>query len=89
MGLDAGQVLKRLVLCRHCHEERLFTLRAIVDSRPLECSGCGSTIRISDRVYEPLMKEVRNTLSTIDFIQSNPLSYHSTGLHRFGVTRLQ
>jgi hypothetical protein len=31
MGLDAGRVLKRSVLCPHCHEERLFTLRAIVE----------------------------------------------------------
>ena len=32
MGLDAGRVLKRPVLCPHCNEEYLFTLRAIADN---------------------------------------------------------
>jgi hypothetical protein len=29
MGLDAGAVLKRSVLCPHCNEDYLFTLRVI------------------------------------------------------------
>ena len=32
MFLDTGQVFKRPVSCPHCHEERLFTLRAIAAS---------------------------------------------------------
>ena len=74
MGLDAGQVLKRAVLCQHCGEESLFRLRAIADGRQLECFGCGRTIRISDRVYEPLIRDVRTTLEAIDSIQSTRLS---------------
>jgi hypothetical protein len=69
MGLDAGRVLKRSVLCPHCHEERLFTLRAIADDPQLKCSGCGGELCISDRVYELLLREVRNTLAAIDSTQ--------------------
>ena len=69
MGLDAGRVLKRSVLCLHCHEERLFTLRAIAENPQLKCSGCGSDVCISDRVYESLLTEVRKTLAAIDSTQ--------------------
>jgi hypothetical protein len=31
-GLNASTVFKRSVLCLHCNEEYLFTLRAIADS---------------------------------------------------------
>ena len=86
MSLDAGQIFKRPVLCPCCNEERLFTLRAIADSRKLQCQGCGSSIPISDRVYEPLIREVRNTLQAIDSIQSVPLFYQSAGLHRVAGT---
>ena len=88
MGLDAGQVLKRPVLCPHCSEEWLFTLRAIADNAQLKCGGCGSSICISDSVHEALLKEVRHTLEAIDSIQSAPLFYQSAGLPRFSVTRL-
>jgi hypothetical protein len=40
MGLDAGTVLKRSVLCTHCNEAYLFTLRAIADNPELRCYGC-------------------------------------------------
>jgi hypothetical protein len=86
MGLDAGQIFKRPVLCPCCSEERLFTLRAIADSPKLQCQGCGGRIPISDRVYEPLIREVRNTLQAIDSIQSVPLFYQSAGLHRVAGT---
>jgi hypothetical protein len=69
MSLDAGRVLKRSVLCLHCHEERLFTLRAIAENPLLKCSGCGGDIVIGDRVYEPLLTDVRNTLAAIDCAQ--------------------
>jgi hypothetical protein len=69
MSLDAGRVLKRPVLCLHCREERLFTLRAIADEPQLKCSGCGGNVCINDRVYEPLLREVRNTLAAIDSTQ--------------------
>jgi hypothetical protein len=32
MGLDAGAVLKRSLLCPLCHEDYYFTLRGIADS---------------------------------------------------------
>jgi hypothetical protein len=69
MGLDAGRVLKRSVLCLYCREERLFTLRAIAENPQLKCSGCGSDVCISNNVYEPLLREVRNTLAAIDSTQ--------------------
>ncbi len=72
MLLDAGQVLKRPVLCRHCHEERLFTLRDITENPQLKCYGCGHSICISDSIYDPLIREIRNTLAAIDSIQSAP-----------------
>jgi hypothetical protein len=72
MGLDAGTVLKRSVLCPHCNKDYLFTLRAIVDNPELKCHGCGSSIRLCDGVYESLLSEVRNTLEAIDSIQLAP-----------------
>jgi hypothetical protein len=72
MGLDAGTVLKRSVLCPHCNEDYLFTLRAIADNPELKCHGCGGSIRLRDSVYEPLLSEVRNTLESIDSAQSAP-----------------
>ena len=36
MGLDAGAVLKRPILCPHCNQHYYFTLRAIGDNRELE-----------------------------------------------------
>jgi uncharacterized protein (DUF983 family) len=72
MGLDAGRVLKRSVLCPRCHEERLFTLREIADNPLLKCSGCGTDVCISDSVYEPLLREVRTTLAAIDAAQLAP-----------------
>jgi hypothetical protein len=72
MLLDAGQVLKRPVLCRHCHEEHLFTLRDITENPRLKCYGCGNTIGIGDGIYDPLIREIRNTLAAIDYIQSAP-----------------
>jgi len=74
MGLDAGAVLKRPVLCPHCNEDYLFTLRAIADNPELSCHGCGGSIRLSDRVFEPLLRDVRNTL---DEIASAPPSFIS------------
>jgi hypothetical protein len=42
MGLDTGAVFKRPVLCPHCNEDYLFTLRAIAYSQELRCHGCGA-----------------------------------------------
>jgi len=77
MGLDAGTVLKRSVLCPHCDEEYLFTLRAIADNPELRCYGCGGSIRLRDSVYEPLVSDVKNLLEAIDsappsFISARP-----------------
>ena len=72
MGLDAGTVLKRSVLCPHCNEDYYFTLRAIADNPELKCHGCGGRIPLSDSVYEPLMSEVRNTLEAIHSAQLAP-----------------
>ena len=72
MGLDSGRVLKRSVLCPHCNEDYLFTLRAIACNQELRCHGCGGSIRLSDRVYEPLLSDVRNILDAIDCAQLLP-----------------
>jgi hypothetical protein len=72
MGLDAGKVLKRSVLCPHCNEDYLFTLRAIAGNPELRCHGCGGSIYLGDRVYEPILREVRNTLEAIHSAQSAP-----------------
>jgi hypothetical protein len=72
MLFDAGQVLKRPVLCRHCHEERLFSLRDIIESPQLQCHGCGNSIRISDSIYRSLIREIIKTLAAIDSIQAAP-----------------
>jgi hypothetical protein len=72
MGLDTGAVFKRPVLCPHCNEDYLFTLRAIAYNQELRCHGCGGSIRLSDRVYEPLLSDVRNTLDAIDCAQLVP-----------------
>jgi hypothetical protein len=77
MGLDAGSVLKRLVLCPHCNVDYLFTLRVIVDNTELRCPGCGGSICLRDSVYEPLVSDVRNSLAAIDsappsFISARP-----------------
>jgi hydrogenase maturation factor HypF (carbamoyltransferase family) len=74
MCLDTGTVFKRYVLCPHCKEDYLFNLRAIAHNPELRCHGCGRSIRLSDRVYEALLRDVRNTLDEID---SAPLSFSS------------
>ena len=71
MGLDTGAVFKRPVLCPHCNEDYLFTLRAIAYNQELRCHGCGGSIRLFDRVYELLLSE-RNTLDAIDCAQRLP-----------------
>jgi hypothetical protein len=72
MGLDSGRVLKRSVLCPHCNEDYLFTLRAIADNPELRCHGCAGGIRLSDRIYESLVTDVRSILDAIDSAQSEP-----------------
>jgi transcription elongation factor Elf1 len=72
MGLDAGTVLKRSVLCPHCNEDYLFTLRAIADNSELRCHGCGASIRLRHGIHGSLLSEVRNTLEAIDSIQLAP-----------------
>ena len=69
MGLDAGKVLKQSVRCPHCNDERLFTLRAIAEHSRLQCHGCGSSIDVSDSVYQSLLSEARHTLAAIDSAQ--------------------
>ena len=76
MGLDAGRVLKRSVLCPHCNEDYLFTLRAIADNPELRCHGCGGSIRLSDRVYEPLLSDVGNALDEIDSAPPSFITAH-------------
>ena len=76
MGLDAGRVLKRSVRCLHCSEDYLFTLRAIADNPELRCHGCGGSIRLSDRVYEPLLSDVRNALDEIGSAPPTFVSAH-------------
>lgn len=68
MRVDAGQVLKRAVLCHHCNEDYLFTLRAIAERSELSCPACGNGIAIHDRAYEPLVSEVRNLLTAMDSV---------------------
>jgi hypothetical protein len=78
MRLDTGAVFKRAVLCPHCNEDFLFTLRAIAGNQELRCHGCGGSIRLSDRIYEPLLRDVRNTLDAIDCAEAQPvLSFFS------------
>jgi hypothetical protein len=72
MGLDAGAVLKRSILCPYCKEDYYFTLRAIADNPELRCHGCGGSICPRDSIYETLLGEVRNTLETIQSAQSAP-----------------
>ena len=72
MGLDTGTVYKRSVLCPHCNEDYLFTLRAIADNPELKCHGCRGSIHLRGSVYESLLSEVRNTLEAIDSIQLAP-----------------
>jgi transcription elongation factor Elf1 len=72
MGLDTGTVFKRSVLCPHCNEDYLFTLRAIAENPELKCHGCGASIRLRDSAYESLLSEVRNTLEAIDSVHLAP-----------------
>jgi hypothetical protein len=44
MYVDAGQVLKRAVLCRQCNEEYLFTLRAIAEQAALRCPPAATVL---------------------------------------------
>ena len=79
MGLDTGTVFKRSVLCPHCNEEYLFTLRAIADNPELRCYGCGGTICLRDSIFEQLVSDVRNSLEAIaaappSFISARPRS---------------
>jgi hypothetical protein len=70
MGLDAGTVLKRPILCPGCNEHYYFTLRAIADHPELRCHGCRGTICLRDSVYEPLLNDVRTILEAIHSVQS-------------------
>ena len=74
MCLDTGTIFKRPVLCSHCDEDYLFTLRAIANNPVLRCHGCGGSISLRDPVYEPLLRDVRNTLQSIDFFQKSTIS---------------
>ena len=47
MGLDAGTVLKRSVLCAHCNADYYFTLRAIANNPESKCLGCGGRISLT------------------------------------------
>jgi hypothetical protein len=39
-------------------------------------SGCGGSIRLSDRVYEPLLSDVGNALDEIDAAPPSFISAH-------------
>ena len=66
MGLDTGSIFKWPVLCGSCHEDYLFTLRAIAESSQLKCLSCSNIIAIDSADYEPPLSEVRNRLLEID-----------------------
>jgi hypothetical protein len=66
MHLDTGRIFKRPVLCAHCNEHYLFTLRAIAESRELNCPACRTPICLADSDYELLLRDVRNRLHEID-----------------------
>jgi hypothetical protein len=76
MSLGAGRVLKRSILCPHCNEDYLFTLRAIADNPELRCHGCAGSIRLSDRIYKPLVSDVGNALDEIDSVPPSFISAH-------------
>jgi len=86
MYLDAGQVLKRAVLCPHCNEDYLFTLRVIAENSELKCPSCGNSICIRDSAYETLVSAVRNTLQAMDststFISPRRTDYRSSNSAR-------
>jgi len=63
-------------VCPHCNEDYLFTLRAIADNPELRCYGCGGSIRLCDRVYEPLLRDVENALEEIDTAPPSFISAH-------------
>ena len=75
MCLDTGTIFKRYVLCPHCKEDYLFTLRAIAHNPELRCHGCGGSIRLSDR-DEALLSDVRNTLDEIDSAPPSFITEH-------------
>jgi Fe2+ or Zn2+ uptake regulation protein len=66
MGLDTGSIFKRPVLCEHCNEHYLFTLRTIAHGSDLKCPSCGNAICIDNSEYEGLLRDVRNALHEID-----------------------
>jgi hypothetical protein len=72
MGLDTGSIFKQPVLCAHCNEHYLFTLRMIADGSDLKCPCCGNAICIGNIEYEPLLREVRNRLHEIDCASAAP-----------------
>jgi hypothetical protein len=74
MSLDTGAIFKWPVLCSHCNEDYLFTLRAIASNPVLRCHGCGSSIFLRDCVYEPLLCDVTNILKEIDSFQRSTMS---------------
>ena len=88
MGLDAGRVLKRSVLCPHCNEDYLFTLRAIAGNPELRCHGCGGNIRLSDRAYEQLLSDVGNALEEINSAPPSFVSARSDPPFSIAVGRL-
>ena len=61
--------------------QRGLLLRAagIANNPELKCLGCGGRIPLSDRIYEPLLSDVKNILEAID---SAALSFVSTRLGR-------
>jgi hypothetical protein len=71
MCLETGRVFKRPVLCPQCNEDYLFTLRAIANNPVLRCHGCTGSISLCDSLYEPLVRDVRNTLQSIDSFQKS------------------
>ena len=91
MGLDTGSIFKRPVLCAHCNEHYLFTLRAIAASSELKCPCCGNTIYIGNSNYEALLRDVRHTLHEIDCASFAPAFWPplvSSAPHRAARLRL-
>lgn len=64
-GVDTGRVFKQPVYCPSCHENYLFTLRAIAEQSALICPSCGFHIATSEQRYQHIVTSARATLRDI------------------------
>jgi predicted RNA-binding Zn-ribbon protein involved in translation (DUF1610 family) len=61
-GFGKGRIFKRPVRCGSCKEDYLL----IADSSKPQCPSCGNTICLTNRDYEPLLRDVKPALRQID-----------------------